>query len=148
MSSDSDLLPAAIEEILRFESPVQRQTRVVKIDTELAGRSMRRGQLVFMMLGAANRDPAAFPQPDRFDIQRDNNHHIAFGAGVHFCIGAPLARLEARIVLTTLLQRFTDLQLVSNTANWMPTAALRCPVSLPLRFGATRTGTAGFEPTK
>ena len=133
-SPDAPGLSMAIEEILRFESPVQRQTRVVRHNCELAGQQMRQGQLVFVMIGAANRDPAEFDQPNRFDIQRNPNKHIAFGAGVHFCIGAPLARLEAEIAFTALLDRWQDFQLISEEVDWMESAALRCPAALPIRL--------------
>ena len=126
-------LSMAIEEMLRFESPVQRQTRVVRYDCEPVGQPMRQGQLVFVMIGAANRDPAHCDRPDQFDIRRHPNQHIAFGAGVHFCIGAPLARLEAEIAFTALLDRWQDFQLVSEEVDWMKSAALRCPDALPIR---------------
>jgi len=106
LKAQPELLPAVLEEILRYESPVQRQTRVVKRDTRFAGQQMRAGQLIFLMIGAANRDPSVFSDADCFDIQRPDNSHIAFGAGVHFCIGAPLARLEAEIAITALLEQF------------------------------------------
>ena len=128
-----ELLPLAIEEMLRFESPVQRQTRVVRQDCELAGQSMRQGQLAFVMLGAANRDPTVLDEPNRFNIQREKNPHLAFGMGIHVCVGAPLARLEAEIAFTALLDRFSKLQLVSEEVAWMETAALRCPQKLPVR---------------
>jgi pimeloyl-[acyl-carrier protein] synthase len=134
VKEDPDLLPAAIEEVLRYESPIQRQTRVLKRDDEFAGRTMRQGQVVFLMIGAANRDPAIFPDADRFDMMRPDNRHIAFGTGVHFCIGAPLARLEAQIALTGLVHRFPQMRLDESQVQWTQSAALRCPVSLPVRL--------------
>jgi len=96
LQEDRSLVTSAIEEVLRFESPVARQPRLLKQDTEMGGRTLRAGQMVFQMLNAANRDPAQFPNPARFDIHRTPNRHIAFGRGIHFCIGAPLARTAVR----------------------------------------------------
>ena len=129
-----DLMPGAIEEMLRFESPVQRQTRVVREDTELCGQNMRRGQVVFVMIGAANRDPSIFPDPDHFDIRRDGNRQIAFGKGPHFCIGAPLSRMESQIALGTLLDRFEHIKLICDQVQWAPTAAVRAPMALPVQL--------------
>ena len=92
------LIPAAIEEMLRYESPLTRQPRLLKRDAELGGKQLRAGETVFHMINAANRDPAHFDDPERFDIERPSRRHLAFGQGIHFCIGAPLARLEAQVV--------------------------------------------------
>ena len=94
MTADPALVPRAVEEILRFESPVSRQPRLLRRDAELGGRRLKEGDVAFQMLGGANRDPAVFDRPDEFDIRRDPNRHIAFGLGPHFCIGAPLSRAE------------------------------------------------------
>jgi cytochrome P450 len=107
--ADRHLLPAAIEEVLRFRSPFPRLARVTMTDTEIGGRTVPAGQLVAAWIAAANRDPARFPEPDRFDIHRTSTGHLAFGHGIHFCIGAPLARLEAKIVLGILLERYHDI---------------------------------------
>jgi cytochrome P450 len=119
------LLGNAIEEMLRCESPIQRQTRVVNHDMEFAGKRMRKDQLVFVMLGAANRDPAVYAEPACFNIQRTDLRHLAFGTGAHFCIGAPLARLEASIAFRTLLQRFLSVRLADPAVRWKPDAAFR-----------------------
>ena len=87
LQSDPSLLTSAIEEILRYESPVARQPRLMKQDTEMGGKQICSGEMVFQMLNAANRDPAYFTEPDRFDIRRQKNRHIAFGLGIHFCVG-------------------------------------------------------------
>jgi cytochrome P450 len=98
-----ELLPAAIEEVLRYRSPVQAVFRTTRREVTLHGATIPASQLVLLMLGAANRDPARFTEPDRFDIDRRPGAHLAFGHGIHFCVGAPLARLEARVALTELL---------------------------------------------
>jgi len=127
------LLPSAVEEFLRFESPVQLTDRVATEDCELAGARIRRGQLVGVLLGSANRDPERFPEPDRLDLGRDDNRHLAFGLGRHVCLGAQLARLEAQVVLAALLQRFPDFQGPTGAPAWKASAVLRGPVALELR---------------
>ena len=102
------LLPRAIEEMLRYDGPVQSTARFTKSDIELGGTFLPAGFPIFVILAAANRDPAQFPDPDRFDITRDPNDHLAFGEGIHFCIGAPLARLEAQIAFASMLERFPE----------------------------------------
>ncbi len=99
------LAPTAIEEMLRFDSPLQLFERTAKEDCEVAGVQLRAGDKIAALLGAANRDPAAFADADTFDIRRDPNNHIAFGAGIHFCLGAPLARLELSVTLPRLFER-------------------------------------------
>jgi cytochrome P450 len=118
LQSDNSLLPSAIEEILRYESPVSRQPRLMKSDIALAGKTLCRGQMVFQMLNAANRDPIYFPNPDKFDIRRKKNRHIAFGMGIHFCVGALLARTEANIVFRLILDRFPNIHLVDPKPDW------------------------------
>lgn len=118
LQNDSSLLPSAVEEILRYESPVSRQPRLMKADTVLAGTKIGRGEMVFQMLNSANRDPAYFSEPDKFDIRRQKNRHIAFGLGIHFCVGAPLARAEANIVFQLILQRFPNIHLLDAAPDW------------------------------
>jgi pimeloyl-[acyl-carrier protein] synthase len=118
LRKNPDLLKSTIEESLRFESPVSRQTRLMKQDAALNGKALKKGQVVFQMLNAANRDPAYFKDPDTFNIRRENNRHIAFGFGPHFCIGATLARTEAFIAVGTLVQRFPSLRLVDAKPDW------------------------------
>jgi len=112
------LLPLAIEEILRYESPVARQPRLVKQETELGGKRIKPGEMVFQMLTAANRDPAHFNDPDTFDIQRSKNRHIAFGLGVHFCIGAPLSRAEGFFVFRSLMKELPNIRLCDAEPDW------------------------------
>ena len=118
LQNDPSLLPTAIEEILRYESPVARQPRLMKQDTEMGGKVLRQGEMAFQMLNAANRDPVYFDDPDRFDIRRQKNRHIAFGLGIHICVGAPLARAEGNIVLSTVLSRMPGMRLADAKPDW------------------------------
>jgi cytochrome P450 len=134
LDAEPDLLPAAIEEVLRHRSPLQMVFRQTLRPVALSGKTIPAGQLVLVLLGAANRDPAAFPDPDRFDITRAQTHHLGFGHGIHFCIGAALSRLEARVALPDLLA-LPGLARASDEP-WTPREALLVhgPASLPLRF--------------
>jgi cytochrome P450 len=137
-----DLLPTAIEEVLRYRSPLQWMFRLPKRDVELSGKLIPAGQLVLAMIGSANRDPGQFPNPDRFIPTRDPNPHLAFGHGIHFCLGASLARLESRIALSDLLEQTTDMALASDYP-WPPRPGLHVhgPGSLPITF--RRNGNGG-----
>jgi cytochrome P450 len=134
LREDPALMPTAVEEMLRFESPLQRNPRRVAATMEYGGQDMRAGDLVLQLLGAANRDPAIFPDPGRFDVRRQPNRHIAFGQGVHFCLGAPLARVEAPIAIGTVLRRMPRLRLNASTVEWMSHPLLRALPSLPVSF--------------
>lgn len=127
-------LPSAIEEVLRYRSPLQWLMRTPKRDVELHGQTIPAGKLVLPMLGSANRDARLFRDPDKFDIARDPNPNLAFGYGNHFCLGAPLARLETRIALGDLLQRTNSFVLASDEP-WEPRKALHVhgPARLPIR---------------
>lgn len=127
------LLPLAIEEFLRYESPIQIATRRPTEDFVLRGRTIRAGQTVVLMLGAANRDPERFPEPDRLDVGRKENKHTAFGWGAHFCLGAPLARIEAQIALRALLARAPALRLADESPAWREDNNLRALRSLRIR---------------
>jgi pimeloyl-[acyl-carrier protein] synthase len=118
LRANPDLMPNAIEEVLRFEPPVQHMTRIALEDMDFHGVQIRKHQLCEVYLGSANRDPEANPNPDVFDISRDKIQHVGFGYGIHLCLGAELARLEARIALTMLLERFPSLGLTSATPAW------------------------------
>lgn len=130
-----ELLRSAIEEVLRYRSPLQWMFRVAKRDVALDGQTIPGGDLVLAMIGSANRDPRQFADPHRFDPAREPNPHLAFGHGIHFCLGASLARLEARIALTDLFNRMTGLTLASEEP-WPPRKGLHVhgPSSLPIRF--------------
>jgi cytochrome P450 len=138
-----DLLPSAIEEVLRYRAPLQWIGRVTWRDVELHGRLIPAGKLILTMIGSANRDPRQFPGADQFDITRDPNPHLAFGHGLHFCLGAPLARLEARIALADLLERLMDFRPASDEP-WEPRQGLHVhgPARLPIRFTPVQGGTA------
>jgi cytochrome P450 len=131
------LVPSAIEEVLRHRSPAQAMFRRARRDVVLHGRTIPAGSLVLAMIGAANRDPAAFGEPDRFDVTRDPNPHLAFGHGAHFCLGAALSRLEGRIALTDLVERLDEVALVSDEP-WPPRRAFHVhgPTRLPIRFAS------------
>jgi pimeloyl-[acyl-carrier protein] synthase len=131
-----DLLPAAVEELLRYDAPVQRTVRIAHEDVELGGRHIDKGSLIVPVMGAANRDPAHFPDPDRLDIGRRENRHVAFGYGIHFCLGAPLARLEGQIVLAHLLRRFPQLALLTERPPWRRSFTLRGLQALPVSCAA------------
>jgi cytochrome P450 len=135
-----DLLPSAIEEVLRHRSPVQATFRLTRRDVELHGQVIPARRLVLAMIGSANRDPAHFPDPDRFDITRHPNAHLAFGHGVHFCLGAALSRLEGRIALADLLERAPGLALASDQP-WEPRQAFHVhgPNHLRVRLTAAVT---------
>ncbi|MEH2084592.1 MAG: cytochrome P450 [Nostoc sp.] len=128
------LIQSAIEEILRYESPIQITTRVATEDVVLDSVTIRSGDKVLVVLGAANRDPAQFPEPDRFDITRVNNNHLAFADGIHSCLGAALTRLEAEIAINTLLQELSDIQLLQEQVEWRKKVPFRSLKSLPITF--------------
>jgi cytochrome P450 len=108
---DRQLLSGAVEEMLRYHSPLQWVARVVQKETTLAGKRIKAGEILLSCVASANRDETQFPDPDTFDITRHPNRHLAFGHGIHFCLGAPLARLEAQIVLSVILERCMDLSI-------------------------------------
>jgi cytochrome P450 len=130
-----ELLPSAIEEVLRYRSPLHWMPRATRRDVEMHGEVIPAGKLVLPMIGSANRDPRQFRDAGRFDITRDPNPHIAFGQGIHACLGAPLARLEARIALADFLERVKDFELASDEP-WEPRQALGVhgPSRLPIGF--------------
>ncbi|MCX5394092.1 cytochrome P450 [Streptomyces sp. NBC_00094] len=137
LRADPDLLDGAIEESLRYDGPVETSTfRFTREAVTIGGTEVPAGQSVLVGIGALDRDPARFPEPDRFDIRRDTRGHLAFGHGMHYCLGAPLARLEARIALRTLLDRFPRLALDPEGApwEWVPGLLIRGVRRLPVRW--------------
>lgn len=134
LQDDPSLMPTAVNEFLRFESPIQFTDRAVVEDFELGGQAFRKGQFVAIALGAANRDPGHFDDPDRLDVGRDPNTHLAFGHGSHFCLGSQLAKLEAEIALGALLRRFPKFSGPADPPAWRRSMMLRGPASLPLRL--------------
>lgn len=118
LREESSLEASAVEEILRYDSPLQRMWRRARVDVELGGKLIREGDIVLPAIGAANRDPDAFPEPNRLDLSRRPNRHVSFGFGVHLCVGAPLARLQAQVVLPKLVRRLPNLELTSEKLEW------------------------------
>ncbi|MGB3579193.1 MAG: cytochrome P450 [Candidatus Sulfotelmatobacter sp.] len=127
-----EMIRSTVEELLRYESPVQFTARVLKEDIEVCGQQIRKGWTVLCMLGAANRDPKQFKEPNQLDLKRLNNQHLAFSAGLHFCIGAQLARLEGQIALLNLVQRFPEMKLTGPRPEWASTFGFRGLKSLPV----------------
>ena len=135
LRADMSLLDGAVEETLRWEGPVENATfRFAAEPLEIGGARMARGDAVMVGLTAADRDAARYPAPDRFDIRRDTRGHLAFGHGIHYCLGAPLARLEARTAIRTLLERAPELALDGPTGEWLPGMLMRGMRSLPVRW--------------
>ena len=129
-----ELIVSAVEELLRYDGPVQRTARIPSADVTFGGRTIGKGEMVMPFIGAADRDPAQFPNPDRLDITRGDNRHIAFGLGIHFCLGAPLARVEGQIAISTLVRRFPNLALATDTPEHRQSLTLRGLKSLPVKF--------------
>ncbi|MFN8514747.1 MAG: cytochrome P450 [Chloroflexia bacterium] len=134
LQADLSLVPSAVEELLRFESPSQHTARIAPEDTELGGKLIRKRQAVIAVMGAANRDPERFQEPDRLDIRREENRHLAFAWASHFCFGAPLARMEAQIAFDALLRRFPNIALDTDQVTWRGNLGLRGLTALPVRF--------------
>jgi cytochrome P450 len=133
-----ELWPGAVEEILRLESPVQLSARIARVDTEVAGRNVQAGELVILYLAGANRDPAVFTDPHRFDVTRDNaGKHLSFSGGRHFCLGAALARAEGEVGLRAFFERYPDAQL-AGAGSRRETRVLRGWSTLPIRLGEAR----------
>ncbi len=134
---EPERMEAAVEEMLRFDSPAPAVSRIAVDDLEIRGTHIRAGERVFLMLNAANRDPEAFEDPERFDIAPRNGRQIAFGFGIHFCVGAPLARLEAALAFPRLLAAMGDIEIAADRLDWRDGVSLRGTVSMPIRFRAT-----------
>ncbi|HYS92061.1 MAG TPA: cytochrome P450 [Candidatus Acidoferrales bacterium] len=140
LAAEPLLAGSAVEELLRYDGPTQAVTRIAVEDVELRGRQIRRGARVFLNLSAANRDPEQFADPEDLDVRRPDNRHIAFGHAIHFCVGAPLARLEARLAIPAVLRRLPELRLDTDALRWSDSYVLRGVEALPLSFAAPARG--------
>jgi cytochrome P450 len=134
LRDDLTLIPSAIEELLRYESPSQHTARIAPRDTEIGGKQIRKGQAVIAVMGAGNRDPERFPDPDRLDLGRTDNRHLAFGWASHFCFGAALARIEGQLVIGAIARRMVNLKLEPGPLVWRDNLGLRGLTSLPVTF--------------
>lgn len=134
LRGDAALIRSAVEELLRYESPLQLTGRVATRALALGGQAIEEGQALLLLLGSANRDPARFADPDRLDVGREDNRHVAFGVGRYFCLGAALARLEAEVILEVLLRRLKSLGFAPEPATWRPNFAFRGLETLPVVF--------------
>jgi len=132
--ADPALLPSAVDEMLRFDPPVHATSRVLPEDLEIDGIVIPKRQEIGLLLAAANRDPEAFPDPDRFDVARRDNRHVAFGFGIHFCPGAGLARLEGRLAIAALLRLAPEMRLTTDTLQWRPGFLFRGVEKLPIAW--------------
>jgi cytochrome P450 len=136
LGAHPELVPGAVEEVLRYRSPVQAMYRVARAEVRLDGQTVHPGETAVAWIGSANRDPGQFADPDRFDVRRSPNRHIAFGQGIHFCLGAPLARLEGTIALAALVSRLGPLELDRAGIEPLPGHLLHGVRRLPVRFTA------------
>ena len=134
LQAEPGLIGNAVEELLRYDSPVQRTARITNTEAEVGGQAMPKGTMVITALGAANRDPAQFTDPDVLDVTRKDPRHISFGFGIHFCLGAPLARVEGQVALGTLLRRMPNLTLAESNPDWRESSVLRGLKRLNVRF--------------
>ncbi|MEX1253455.1 MAG: cytochrome P450 [Dehalococcoidia bacterium] len=136
LRDDPSLAKNAVEEVLRYDPPVQMTVRIPLEDMEIGDVALAKGKQAILLLASANRDPEQFPDPERFDITRDASHHVAFGYGSHFCLGAPLARVEGEIALGTLVRRVQGLELRTEAPEYKENIVLRGLASLPVGFSA------------
>ena len=134
LRQEPGLAPTAVEELLRYDGPVKATMRWAKEDAEIGGKRVRKGDRMLLVLAAANRDPAQFPNPEALDLSRSPNHHVAFGHGIHMCLGANLARQEGQEAFLALTQRFPGLRLATDRLNYQPTIVARALQSLPVAF--------------
>ena len=134
LQREPGLIGSAIEELLRFDGPVQRMARIPSEDVTIGRHTIAKGEMVMPFIGAADRDPAQFADPDRLDIGRTDNRHIAFGWGIHFCLGAPLARLEGQIAINTLVRRLPKISLATDVPEYRQSLTLRGLKALPVSF--------------
>jgi pimeloyl-[acyl-carrier protein] synthase len=138
LRADTSLIPSAVEEMLRYESPSQHTARLAPEDTSLGGKRISKRQAVIAVMAAGNRDPQRFPDPDRFDITRTDNRHLAFGWAAHFCFGAALARIEGQTAFELMLKRLENWRLESAPLVWRTNLGLRGLTRLPIAFTSER----------
>ena len=132
------LTKSMVEEVLRYDGPSKMEVRTISDDITMRGKTLRKGDMAYLVQHAANRDPEHFEEPDIFDIEREPNHHIGFGFGIHFCLGAALARLEGSIALERLLTCYPDLSADGEDPHWIPTMLSRGMESFPVSLGEAR----------
>ena len=138
LREDAALIPAAVDEILRYDCPVQMVRRLATADVEIAGRNIAAGEMLWLNLGAANRDPARYDSPDHLKLHRPNRRHLAFGAGMHYCLGAGLSRIETEAVLGVLLQKLSHFRLTSDQLEWHDLPTVRSLKRLSIEFAVNR----------
>lgn len=136
LAAEPSIIDSALEELLRYDSPVQMLVRTAAENVEIGDKTIRAGDSLLLWVGAANRDPARFSEPDRLDLTRPDNAHFAFGDGIHQCIGSALARLQGRIAIATLVREFPDMQLDTDKLEWHKTVVVRGLKSLPVKFSS------------
>jgi len=132
LRADPSLAPAAVEELLRYDGPIGAQVRIVQVEQQFHGKTLRPGERVFLLMNAANRDPRAYADPDRVDLGRDGVPHLTFGFGPHICLGFPLARLEGQVALPAVLARWRRIELAPGRLEWLDSMVLRGMKAMPL----------------
>jgi aspartate racemase len=142
LRADLSLIPSAVEEMLRYESPSQHTARMCPSDREMGGKRIQKRQAVIAIMAAANRDPERFPDPDRFDITRQDNRHLAFGYAAHFCFGAPLARVEGQLAFEALLRKYPNITMPPQSLEWRANLGLRGLKELKVQVGAAEASSA------
>ncbi|MEG4944797.1 cytochrome P450 [Microcoleus sp. F4-D5] len=134
LKREPTMIQSAVEEVIRYDSAIQMLTRIATDNIEIGNQTIKAGEKIVLCLGAANRDPAQFPNPDELNINREHNQHVAFADSIHYCLGAPLARLETQIAINTLIQTFPNLKLASNKQEWKKSIVIRGLKSLSVSF--------------
>ena len=134
LKREPTMIQSAVEEVIRYDSAIQMLTRIATDNIEIGNQTIKAGEKIVLCLGAANRDPAQLPNPDELNINREQNHHLAFADGIHYCLGAALARVETQIAINTLIQEFPDLKLASNKLEWKKSIVIRGLKSLSVSF--------------
>jgi cytochrome P450 len=133
LRAEPGLAAAAVEELLRYDGPIGAQVRIAQAPQSLHGKALKTGDRVFLLINAANRDPRAYPEPDRVDLRRDGVPHLSFGFGTHICLGFPLARLEGQIALPAVLRRWRRVEIAAPRLEWIDSMVLRGMTAMPLQ---------------